>query len=253
MNGALRHPVRVGVRLLRLAGIIIYSLLRFPFEVYTRPPQSRRLARAGWLQAVCRRALRLFNMEVRVSGHAPQSGLLVSNHLGYLDILALGALMPSIFVAKSEVRCWPVFGWFARLGGALFTQRHRKTNVRIAAGQLRDALEDGGLVVLFPEGTSSDGRSVLPFKSSLLQPAMDVCAPLSTSVINYELLDGDVSEEVCYWKDMTLVPHLLNLLSRRRLSAVIRFQAVEAEGRARKELAVALRSSMQLRLPGALR
>jgi len=91
--------------------------------------------------------------------------------------------------------------------------------------------------VLFPEGTSSDGQTVLPFKSSLLEPAARQTYPLSAGLIQYELVDGDVSEEVCYWKDMTLVPHLINLCGKRAVQASVHFNHLREGNADRKQLA----------------
>src|SRR5207249_11430411 len=156
-------------------------------------------------------------------GNIPSSGLLVSNHLSYLDVLVLAALSPCTFVAKREVKHWPVFGWFARLAGTVFVQRERPAQAAIAAGEIEAPLRTGVLVVLFPEGTSSGGDTILPFKSSLLEPAVQRTCPITAGLIQYELAEGDAREEVCYWRDMTMVPHLLNLLSKRSIRAFLSF------------------------------
>ena len=237
MEGALKNPLRVAGRLLWLAGEIMLAAVNFVFRVLLRSERSLLAARAQWLQQGCRRGLRIFNAEVRSSGPIPKSGLLVSNHLSYVDILVLSALIPSVFVAKREVKKWPVFGWFARLGGTLFADREKRTQVADLTKALRTALDEGVLVVLFPEGTSSDGQTVLPFKSSLLEPATGNSYPVSASLIEYWLEDGDAGEEVCYWKDMTLVPHLVNLLSKRRVEVSIQFSELRQGSTNRKELA----------------
>ena len=237
MRGALKHPLRVAGRLLWLAGEIIIAAVNFVFLVLLRSERPLLAARAQWLQQGCRRVLRIFNAEVRTSGPIPKSGLLVSNHLSYVDILALSALTPSIFVAKREVKKWPVFGWFACLGGTMFTDREKRTQVADLTKALRTALDEGALVVLFPEGSSSDGQTVLPFKSALLEPATGSSYPVSAGLIEYRLEDGDAGEEVCYWKDMTLVPHLVNLLSKRRVQVSIQFSELRQGSTNRKELA----------------
>ena len=98
--------------------------------------------------------------------------------------------------------------------------------------------------MLFAEGTSSDGKTVLPFKSSLLEPATKTTWSLSAGVLQYEIEDGDVGEEVCYWKDMTLVPHLLNLLTKRGVQVSVLFAKPQAQRRDRKELARDLQSEV---------
>jgi 1-acyl-sn-glycerol-3-phosphate acyltransferase len=100
------------------------------------------------------------------------------------------------------------------------------------------------LVILFPEGTSSGGETVLSFKSSLLEPTARNAHVLTAGSISYELDDGDVSEEVCYWKDMTLVPHLINLLSKRRVHAELHFAQTPQQTTNRKILARQLHSQV---------
>jgi 1-acyl-sn-glycerol-3-phosphate acyltransferase len=195
--------------------------------------------------------MRVFGAETRTFGPIPSSGLLVCNHLSYLDILVLVSLTPAIFVAKREVKSWPVFGWFARLAGTLFVDRARRTHVGKVTNEIQSALNQGALVILFPEGTSSGGDTVLPFRSSLLEPAARHNHSISAGLIQYELKDGDVSEEVCYWKDMTLVPHLINLLGKRRIQASVRFTRLSEGSANRKDLARQLHSEV-LRLKDAL-
>lgn len=192
----------------------------------------------------------MFRTQTQISGTVPKSGLLVSNHLSYVDILVIASVTPAIFVAKREVKRWPVFGWFAKLAGTLFVDRERRTRVSQTANEIQEALDQGALVVLFPEGTSSNGETVLPFKSSLLEPATRQTEALFASLIQYQIDDGDVGEEVCYWKDMVLVPHLINLLSKRTIRASVRFTQLREGSTDRKELARQLHSEI-LRLKEA--
>jgi 1-acyl-sn-glycerol-3-phosphate acyltransferase len=192
--------------------------------------------------------LRAFRVDQRSVGHIPSSGLLVCNHLSYLDILVLASLAPCLFVAKSEVKHWPVFGWFARLAGTIFVRRERRSQAAQSASDVEAALRTGVLVVLFPEGTSSGGETVLPFKSALLEPAVRHTHALTAGFISYELADGVASEEVCYWKDMTLVPHVINLVSKRSVRASVGFTELRRGSSNRKELARQLHSEiMRLR------
>jgi len=244
MNGAFKHPFRVGVRVMWLAGELALAAIRFVPCVLFRSSISASQARVCWLQSGCRRVLRIFDVHIDAAGPIPNEGLLVCNHLSYLDILVLGALTPSIFVAKQDVKYWPVFGWFAGLGGTLFADRERRTQVGPLTRQIRALLNQGVVVVLFPEGTSSDGRTIFPFKSALLEAATNSSRPLSASLIEYQLQDGDVAEEVCYWKDMTFVPHLLNLFSKKRVGASVSFSGVIKGNTNRKELGIQLHSEV---------
>lgn len=201
-------------------------------------------ARAAWLHRSSRRVLPILGLVCRAEDTAPERGLLVSNHLSYLDIIALSACTPAVFVAKHDIHSWPLFGTLAAMAGTVFINRSRRSDVSRVNDQVQRALSSGALVVVFPEGTSSNGDTVLPFKSSLLEPAMDPEHPLFISHIRYGLQGGSVKQEICYWGNMTFVPHLLHLLTIPRMEAVVRFQAIENRGTDRKELARQLRAKV---------
>jgi len=110
--------------------------------------------------------------------------------------------------------------------------------------QISCAIESGLLVVLFREGTSSDGETVRPFKSSLLQAAVDSHCATAAAGIDYELADGSVADEVCYWRDMTLVPHLLNLLGKHTIESRACFSPARTRGTDRKTRACELRAEV---------
>jgi lyso-ornithine lipid O-acyltransferase len=199
--------------------------------------------RARWLQRHSRRMLRVFGCRLVVRGTIPAGGFLIANHLSYLDVLLLGAYQPCVFVAKREVRRWPVLGWFAGRAGTIFVNRESRRDAARAVAAMRRVAEQGVLVVLFPEGTSSDGREVLPFKSALLEPLVgESCCAVAH--VSYDLRDGSVADEVCYWRDMTLLPHLLNLLGREGLTGELRLGSFDPRGLHRKELALWLRQGV---------
>ena len=244
MKGLRRHPFRVLGRLLWFAGEVIIALFDFLIRCAFHPKKSAVAARALWLQRASRRHLRIFKFEAQVAGPVPSGGLLVSNHLSYLDVPVMASLTPAVFVAKHEIKSWPVIGWLARLAGTLFIDRGRRMDVAPVNAAVQTALDGGALVVVFPEGTSSDGQTVLPFKSSLLEPATRQIHSLSISLIQYELDDGDAGTEVCYWGDVTFFGHLLNLLSKRTFRASVRFAPIQSIAASRKELAQQLHSEM---------
>lgn len=167
----------------------------------------------------------------------PSSGVLVSNHLSYLDIIVLSSIRPCVFVAKRDVAKWPLFGWLAYAAGTIFVDRERRFSSPKAVDAIGDAIAKGSVVVIFPEGTSSDGSTVLPFKSTLLESAVQLHAPMATASIEYALDDGSVADEVCYWRDMTLVPHLLNLFLKREIRATYSFSPAKVRVGNRKEIA----------------
>jgi 1-acyl-sn-glycerol-3-phosphate acyltransferase len=238
------HPLRVAGRFLWFVGVVLAAVFDFLFRCAFRPDNSAPAPRALWLQRHSRRVLDIFRLEARVEGSVPARGLLVSNHLGYLDVFVLASIAPAVFVAKREIKFWPVIGWLTQMGGTLFVDRERRVQVGRMNDEIQAALDQGALVVLFPEGGSSDGQTVLPFKSSLLEPAVQPAYPLSVSAIQYAIEDGDVIREVCYWGDHTFFPHLLNLLGKRAIRATVRFAPVQRTCVDRKQLALQLREEI---------
>ena len=206
-----------------------------------RLPQSER---SRWLQRSSRRTLKVFSVVTEASGVPPRTGLLVTNHLSYLDILVLVSLMPAVFVSKSEVQSWPVFGWFARLAGTLFVDRTRRSDVSRMNLEIKRVLNNGDVLVLFPEGTSWNGSEVLPFKSSLLEPIVGSTHPLTVAHISYSLADGDAANDICYWGDATFVPHLIKLMTKTQIKARVSFAPVKNPAADRKELALQLHADV---------
>ncbi len=207
--------------------------------------RSERLhARTAWLQRWSRFACRVLGIRVTRRGSMPQSGLLVCNHLSYLDVVVLSSIGPCVFVAKRDVAAWPLFGWLAHAAGTIFVDRERRLASADVVDLVREAIAGGSLVVLFPEGTSSDGSTVLPFKSSLLESAVQLRCPVAAAAIEHALEDGSVADEVCYWGDMTLLPHLLNLFSKREIRSKCSFSLPKIRAGDRKEIAAELREEI---------
>ncbi len=233
--------------ILRAGCVVFFSAIALLEIAVTLPlfsPTTRKAARAAWLHRWCRFACLVLGLRLTNEGPIPRSGLLVCNHLSYLDIIALSSLRPCVFVAKRDVRAWPLFGWLARAGGTIFVERNRRLTATTDLSQIRAAIESGLLVVLFPEGTSSDGATVLPFKSSLLQAAVSACCPIAPAGITYHMAHGSIADEVCYWRDMTLVPHLLNLFGKKSVEATVRFSSSRPRPGDRKTLARELRAEV---------
>jgi len=174
-------------------------------------------------------------MRVNVSGPLPASGLVVSNHLSYLDILLYAAAMPCTFVSKSEVLGWPMFGVLARCGGTIFVERTRVHGVNDPARGITEALKSGIPVILFPEGTSTDGATVLPFLSALFEPAVETRSVIHPAAIGYSLADG-VEADLCYYGDITFLPHLLGALAHEGVESKIIFEN-EAQTHSNRKIA----------------
>jgi 1-acyl-sn-glycerol-3-phosphate acyltransferase len=231
----------------RAFAVTFFSLCALVENAITIPffPRGRRVhARAAWLHRWSRFACRVVGIHVTTHGSMPRSGLLVSNHLSYLDVLVLSSVRPCVFVAKRDVAGWPFFGWLARAAGTIFVDReHRLASSRVV-DLVKEAIASGSVVVLFPEGTSSDGTTVLPFKSALLDSAVQLRCPVATTAIQYALDEGSVADEVCYWRDMTLVSHLLNLFFKREIRSNCSFSVPKIRAGDRKEIARELREEI---------
>jgi 1-acyl-sn-glycerol-3-phosphate acyltransferase len=170
-----------------------------------------------------RRTLSRMGITIDVTGVPPGTGLVASNHLSYLDILVYSAVAPCAFVSKREVRGWPAVGWIATMAGTIYVDRSRRSGTHAIQPEIQSALASGLRLVLFPEGTSSDGSTLLRFHSSLFQPAVDLQAAVSPASIAYIVPDGIAATDACWWGDMALFPHLIKLLSRHSVTASVKF------------------------------
>ena len=190
---------------------------------------------------------RLFGIHIRVLGTPPATAaLLLANHSSWLDIVIFSAVTPLSFVAKSEVGAWPFFGTLARLQRTVFVTRARRSETGDARDAIAERLAQGDVLVLFPEGTSDDGNTVLPFKSALLSAAdaalhdgrKVIVQPVSTAYVARQGIPmGRENRPLYAWYgDMELVPHLWEALVAGPLDVVVQFHP-PLEAMDRKELA----------------
>jgi len=197
---------------------------------------------------------RLLGVSVTIDG-APACNrplLIVSNHISWLDIIVLSASTPLTFVAKSEVAGWPLLGLLARLQQTVFVDRERKLKSRITTREIARRMLDGHAVVLFAEGTSSDGSTVLPFRSALVGAATAVLSADSGAAevfvqplaISYPRSSRRVA---AWYGDMEFLPHLLSVLQAGRIEARISWGSplVFEQGNDRKEVARRLEQSVR--------
>jgi 1-acyl-sn-glycerol-3-phosphate acyltransferase len=215
-----------------------------------RRRRNRRVVMRRWCAGVCR----ALAVQVELRGQPPgQACLLVCNHLGYLDIPVLGAHADTIFVSKSEVADWPVIGPLATLGGTIYVERARKRRLPSVIEQIRSALLRGDGVVLFPEGTSSPGDEVLPFRASLLAPAEELGLEVRAAGLSYATAAGDppARQSVAWWGNAEFAPHVLGLLRLREVRAVLTFAPEPVRAGNRKELAQTLREAVSDAIRGA--
>ena len=181
--------------------------------------------RAQWIQIASRIILRSMGIQYTMKGTPPTHGLVVSNHLSYVDILVLSAEMPCAVVAKIEIGSWPFFGSTARMGGTIFVDRGSLKSAQSVAEQITERLKMpiAVPVLLFPEGTSTDGRQVLRFHSRLIDPATSLGAPITAASIRYVLEGGVEERELCWFDEMYFVTHLWRALGAVGFSAEVTY------------------------------
>ena len=226
----------MGAFLLRVVRILLYLSLTLPLMVVQalairfHPPASQKLP--SFYHRTCCRIMG-FRLEVLGNPSERRPTLFVGNHVSYLDITVFGAVVPGSFVAKAEVRSWPLFGWLARLQKTVFVDRQvRSTQQQRDA--IADRLSEGGSLILFPEGTSGDGNRVLPFKSSLFSVAAfeDQSGPLTVQPVSitYVKLDGmpmgrGFRPFFAWYGDMEMAPHLWTVLGLGSATICVEFHA----------------------------
>ena len=171
-----------------------------------------------------------FNIRVVRSGYIPatdanlQNVMFVANHISWADIHALNSVKPMKFIAKAEIKDWPIFGYLAK-SNALFIDRAKRQEAANTVKLLTDSLKSGSTVCLFPEGTTTLGDEVKPFKSSLLQAAIQAESTLYPVAIYYPHPDGGSNTKMAYAGDITLTESMQNVLSQRAPIVELRFLA----------------------------
>lgn len=220
-------------------------MLRWCAEVVWRFPRLTPAERTRQVQIWARTLLTRLDVELKIVGTPPGAGplLLVANHISWVDILILHATCHCRFVAKADVKRWPLIGTLATGAGTLYVRRESRRDAMRVVHQMADALRDGNILAVFPEGTTGDGESVLPFHSNLLQAAISANASVQTVAIRYvDATSGRSSRAVSYMGDESLVSSIWRTLAAQQLCAVVSFgRAQRADGRDRRTLAQELR------------
>ena len=194
------------------------------------------------------------HLDARLS-HVEPASLIVANHISWLDIYALNAARPVAFVAKDEVRSWPLVGWLAAHTDTVFLRRGSRTAIATVNSAIGELLGAGHDVALFPEGTTTDGTQLLDFHPALLQPAVDGGRPLQPVALAYFDADGRRSAAPAYAGETTLWQSLKAVLACRMLTVRLRATPpLDARHTGRRQLAQAAHAAIAYRLgvpPGA--
>ena len=185
-------------------------------------------------------AVRISKMKIEVRGNPPREPFfLVSNHLGYMDIPAIRSVIKGVFIAKSEVAKWFFVGRFVGAMGTVFVDRNNRRKILNSGERVIERIESGESLIFFPEGTSSNGEKILPFKSSFLEFAATKNLPVSYSSINYKIPGSaeKAGDKICWWGDADFLPHLWRLFQIKTFTTVITFGDEPICNPNRKELA----------------
>ena len=222
--------VLVWVRSVWRSAVFVGLLLVAGVEWWVRRPKLGAEG-AVWIHRWCLHGIvRMMGFRCEVEGWVPRGGAVVSNHLSYLDILLYSSVRPFVMVAKTEVRGWPLMGWITSRAGTVYVERGGgpKSWPGVNAA-MSEAYQSGLPVLFFPEGTTTDGTGVLPFRRGLFHSVLNNWVPLRTAALRY-FLDSNtrnggatVGEDICWWGEMGFVSHVFRLLGLRGVSVKVRF------------------------------
>ena len=248
-----RTTVALPIRAWRAARVSAHVLGGIATQTFVFPrvtTQRRRAITRRW----CEKLLELMNVEARVHGtiDARRGNLLiVANHISWLDIFVLNAQHASLFVAKSELADWPVAGRLIRGAGTLFIERARRRDTERVNRRAADALKAGDAIVVFPEGTTTDGSTVLKFHGSLLQPVVDAEGHVLPVAIRYHDGAGERSLAPEYAGDTSFATSFWRVCGQRRLAVELFAAPAMVAGTAhRRELARAAEDAIRTALAG---
>lgn len=237
----MRVVLRAALRLLCLSACLAAGL--GAASLFGVLPAARRDA---LVRAWTRLLLRALGVRLRVTG-APATGpmLIVANHVSWLDVMAIAAVRPATFVCKSEIAAWPLVGWLLRRAGTVFIRRRSLRDLLRVNDELRARFARGEAVAAFPEGTTTDGSVVLPFRPALFQPAIERGLPVQPVALAYS------GAEAAYVGETSFATSLLSIALARGLEARISFlEPCAATGSGRKHTARAARAAVSGALLG---
>lgn len=236
-------------RVWRLVVHVLWGALQILVDFPRRSQDNRDMRVQLWAA----RALVCLGVQLRVVGVPPAIGplLLVANHISWLDIVVMHAARHCRFVAKDDVRRWPLVGILATGAGTLYVKRTSSRDAMRVVHHMTQALCDGDVLAVFPEGTTTDGRALLPFHANLLQAAISAPSPvLPVALLYTDALGEGPSQVVTYIGDESLVGSIWRTLGARGVTATVFFGAAQnADGRDRRVWALALREAVGALVP----
>jgi 1-acyl-sn-glycerol-3-phosphate acyltransferase len=222
-------------------------------ELIIKRPATRE-QRAEWLHKFCTRAMREVGIVMRVEGTFPERGVVISNHTSYLDVMTFAAFHRCVFVSKSEMADVPLLGWMTTMAGTVYVERGRGGSAQRAKGGMEAAAEAGLPIVIFPEGTTSNGTTVLKFHSGILGQVLEAGQEVTAAFVSYRLTEDNgpnatIENDVCYWgDDVSLFRHIYGMLGLRGIEVIMRIGekpiAFTVDALHRKQAAIEARAAV---------
>lgn len=244
MSDPRRSALAAGWRILRALGHVLRGLWVIRSEFGKLTPEATDLLVREWT----RQMLDILGVTLQVRGTPPAHGplLVVANHISWLDILVMNAARPSHFVSKADVKAWPVIGALVTGAGTLYIERESRRDAMRVVHKMAEHLRGGDILSVFPEGTTGDGQTLLPFHANLIQAAIAAEAPVLPVGLGYvDVERGGRHDAPLFIGDTTLLQSLWNTLRATGVQAVVHYgEPQRAEGRDRRTWAADLREAV---------
>lgn len=238
--------------MIRITRIILHTFYGVFLATFILPTVTNR--QRNWIISYwSRRLVNMMNIQIKIEGIAPThdltSTMFVGNHISWLDIHVLNSIRAVRFIAKSEIRRWPVFGWLAKQTNTLFIERDQKKDALRVIDKASKSLTKGDCLCFFPEGTTTDGTELLTFKGSLIQAPINAKAKVWPFVIEYPNQQGQPNKAMAFAGDTTLLASIWQIVSLSQPQATITFlPKISPEGHERRGLTIAVRHAIATHL-----
>ena len=213
-----------------LSYAMAFSFRGFLVHLTVKDPKGRKIKFAQlqyWIDRLCCKS---FGLSIQIKNAPPQGspGLLIGNHMGFLDIIGIGSTRPVLFVTSQEMRETPFLGLLTEMGGCIYVERRNRSASRHELHNIIESLQSGLNVCLFPEAVSHDGSVVLPFKRTLISAAAYAQVPIYPYVFNFKTINGEAfsiknRDQVCWYGDTHFLKSLLSALAIRKIECEINF------------------------------
>ena len=212
-------------------------------------PRSDAARRRELVRSWSAQLVRIMGLTVQVAGAPPgaaqSNAMIAANHVSWLDIFVISGVRSTRFIAKSEIRDWPIAGWIAERAGTIYIRRERRRDTARINELVHAALQRGDIVGLFPEGTTTEGDALLAFHSSLFEPAVANAAHVYPCAIRYENADGSLCRQMAFVGELSFMQSLGLAIRQRGVVARVSFAPpIDTEGRDRRSVTAAAQEAV---------